>query len=222
MHEEAAEHGRDRVRPEGEAGDDPEVAAAAPERPEEVRVLVGAGADDAAVGGDELEAADVVAGEPVLAHEPADAAAERQPGDAGLRDDADRHREAVEMGLPVDVAKGGAALHPHGGGLGVDDHAAHVGEVDDEPVVAERPAGDVVAAAAHRDQQVVVAGEAHGADHVGDAAAADDQPGPAVDRGVPDRAGDVVARILGQDRAAGEPALRNLRRRRDRPTPRSA
>ena len=37
--DEAAEHGRDRVRPEGEAGDDAEVAAAAPERPEEVGML---------------------------------------------------------------------------------------------------------------------------------------------------------------------------------------
>ena len=43
----------------------------------------------------------------------------------------------------------------------VDDHAAHPGEVDDQAVVAERPAGDVVAAAAHRDEEVVGAGELH-------------------------------------------------------------
>ena len=60
------------------------------------------------------QADEVVAGEPVLAHQPADAAAERQPGDAGPRDDAARHGEAVQVGLAVDVAQGGAALDAHG------------------------------------------------------------------------------------------------------------
>ena len=45
--------------------------------------------------------------------------------------------------------------------LGIDQHPAHVREVDDHAVVAERPPGDVVAAAAHRHEQVVGAGELH-------------------------------------------------------------
>ena len=42
-------------------------------------------------------------------------------------------------------------------------------------------------------------------DHVGGAAAADDQPGAAVDRGVPDPAGGVVVGIARADGAAGQP-----------------
>ena len=85
----------------------------------------------------------------------------------------------------------------------VDDDGAHLGEVDHQAVVAERPAGDVVAAAAHRDEDVVGAGEVDGGDHVGRVAAADDQAGVAVDRGVPDPAGGVV---VGVARAMARPA----------------
>ena len=46
------------------------------------RMLVGAGGDEGAVGGDEVHREDVVAGEAVLPHQPAQAAAERQAADA--------------------------------------------------------------------------------------------------------------------------------------------
>ena len=62
--------------------------------------------------------------------------------------------------------------------------------------------GDVVAAAAHRDEQVVRAGELHRVDHVGDAEAAGDQPGMPVDRRVPDPA----RRVVVGDRRAGSPS----------------
>ena len=52
---------------------------------------------------------EVVAGEAVLAHQPADAAAEREAGDAGGRDEAAGRREAVRLRLVVDVGPDGAA-----------------------------------------------------------------------------------------------------------------
>src|SRR3954449_427739 len=66
----------ERVELELEGGGDAEVAPAAVQRPEEVGVLVAAGPDGDAVGGDELDGAEVVAGQAVLALQPARAAAE--------------------------------------------------------------------------------------------------------------------------------------------------
>ena len=75
-----AEHDRpDRVEPEGEAGDDAEVAAAAAQPPEQVGVLGVGRVTTAPVGGDDLGFDQVVAREPELALEPTAAAAEREP-----------------------------------------------------------------------------------------------------------------------------------------------
>ena len=60
-----------------EAGDDPEVAATAADRPEQVRVVVGVDEPDLAVGGHDLRGEQRVDREAVLAHQVADAAAER-------------------------------------------------------------------------------------------------------------------------------------------------
>ena len=75
-------HRADRVQPELERRRDAEVAAAAAQAPEQLGVLVLAGVHELAVGGDDVGADQVVAGQADLAHEPADAAAEREPGDA--------------------------------------------------------------------------------------------------------------------------------------------
>ena len=83
VHDHPAQDGADRVQLELERGDDPEVAAAAAQRPEQVGVLVGADPAHRAVSGDDLERDHVVAGQAVLAHQPADAPAERESGDAG-------------------------------------------------------------------------------------------------------------------------------------------
>jgi hypothetical protein len=58
-------------------------------------VIVVARPDDLAGGGDELDLEQAVDRQPVLALEPADAAAEGQPGNAGVRDGAGGDREAA-------------------------------------------------------------------------------------------------------------------------------
>ena len=79
----AGHHGRaDRMQGEPERGDDAEVAAAASQRPEQIGVFVGGRVDDAPLGGDHFGGKQVVDGEPVFAHEEADAAAEGEAGDA--------------------------------------------------------------------------------------------------------------------------------------------
>jgi hypothetical protein len=75
---------RDRVEPELELGDDAEVPAAAPQRPEEVVVLRLAGTKRAAVRGHDLGRHEVVAGETDAAGEIADPATERQATHPGV------------------------------------------------------------------------------------------------------------------------------------------
>ena len=152
----------ERVQPQLEGRHDPEVAAAAAQRPVEVRVLGGARADRPAVGEDDLGGDEVVDGHAVAPALVGDTAAERQPGHAGLGDDPARSGEAQRRGDPVDVGPRRAALHVHGAAGGVDAHAAHRGQVDHEPVVDDGGAGDVVPAAADGERQSVLGGEAHG------------------------------------------------------------
>ena len=95
----------ERVEPELERGDDAEVGACAAEPPEQVRVLVLGGAHDPAVRRDELDREQVVDRQAVLALEPAHAAAEREPGDPGVRHDPDRADEAVLLRRVVEVAE---------------------------------------------------------------------------------------------------------------------
>ena len=69
------------MEPELEARDDAEVAAAAADRPEEVRVALVVDLQDPAVGEDDLGGEQVVDRQALLADEMPDAAAGRQPAE---------------------------------------------------------------------------------------------------------------------------------------------
>ena len=105
-----------------------------------------------AVGGDELDREQLVDGQPVLAHDPPDAAAERQPRHAGVGHDPAGHREPERLRRPVELAR--AARRPARA------PCAPPGstripfirrQVDHDAVVADRVAGEAVAAAADGD-----------------------------------------------------------------------
>ena len=95
---------------EQEAGHHAEIAAAAAQRPEEVRVLLLARGDEAAVGEHDVGLEQIVDGQAVFARQVARAAAERQSGDAGRRDDAEGHRQAESVSGVIDVARGAARV----------------------------------------------------------------------------------------------------------------
>ena len=192
------------VQLELEAGHHAEVAAAAADRPEEIGVLGGAGAAQAAVGGDDVGGEQVVDGHAELAADPAEAAAEGQAGDAGGRVDAGRQREAVRLGRGVDVGEERAGLDAGGALDGIDRDGAHLREVEQERVVGDGEAADLVAAAADRQDQAVVAGEVHRGLDVAGRGGADHQAGMAVDHRVPERAGVVVAGVAALGHGAAQ------------------
>ena len=76
-------HGPHRMRAELERRNDAEVAAAATQCPEQIRILRGVRSDHDAVGEHDISGQQVVDRQAVLAREIADAAAERQAADAG-------------------------------------------------------------------------------------------------------------------------------------------
>ena len=134
----------------------------------------------------------------MLAHQPAQAAAEREPADAGGRHDAAGGGQAVELRLSVVVAPGRAALGPDASRRRIDLHRAHLRQVDDEAAVAHGIAGDVVAAAADGDLEPVLTCGAHGRLRVGGATTLDDDRRTAVDEPVVDAPGGIVAGGVGQ------------------------
>jgi hypothetical protein len=143
-----------------------EVAAAASQRPEQVGVLILGRAQQLAVGRHDVGGEEVVDGEAVLTHQPPDATAKGQAGDSGVAHDSAGRGQTVCLRLLVIVTPERTTLHPGPAVGGIDPHAPHRREVDDEPVVANGGARHVVASAPYGDLQIVVASETHGRDHV--------------------------------------------------------
>jgi hypothetical protein len=78
-------------------------AAAAAQAPEEVGVLLGAGPNERAVRGDHVGREEVVGGEFVPAHQPAEPAAEGEARDARVADDPAGRGEPEGLGLMVEL-----------------------------------------------------------------------------------------------------------------------
>ena len=112
-HHPAEDHRADRARLELEARDDAEVAAAAAQGPEEVRVLLGGSPDLPALREHHLGGPQRVDRQAVVAHQPPDAATQGEAADPGMGDLAGRHREAVLLGRRVELAEQGAAADAH-------------------------------------------------------------------------------------------------------------
>ena len=96
----------DRVQVVLERRGDAEVAAAATQPPEQLRISLGVDAPARTVGGDEVDGPEVVDGEPVLAHEVPETAAERQPADPDVTDGSSR-------GGKAEALCGEVELRPH-------------------------------------------------------------------------------------------------------------
>ena len=100
----------DRVQPHLQRGHHPH-AAAAPDRPEQVRLVAGVGADQVTAGGDELGRGDAVGGQPVTAGQKAEPAAQ------GVAGHTDARRAPGQPGQAVLCCRDDHVL-PHRAGLG--------------------------------------------------------------------------------------------------------
>ena len=187
-----------------ERRDDAEIATPAAQRPEEVGVLLGARRQQLAFGADDLEREDVVAGQAMLSHQPADAAPEGQAGDAGPGDDTRGHRQAMQVRFAIDIAERRPALDPRRTPARVDENAPHPGQIDHDSVVAQRTPGDVVAAAPDGNQQVVRAREPDRMDDIGGSTAPDDHAWTLLDAGIPDPPRAIIVGVRWQDHPAGD------------------
>src|SRR5262245_19304025 len=103
-----------------ERGDHAEIAAAAPQRPEQIGVLVLGRPQQLALGRYDVYSEQVVDREALLSHQPADATAEGEPGDSGMAHDSAGGGEAVRLCLVVDVAPQRTTLHPGPAAGGID------------------------------------------------------------------------------------------------------
>src|SRR5579864_5413843 len=90
--------------------DHAEIATASTQRPKQVRVLTLVAPHDTAVGGDEREGLDVVAGQPESSSKPPGPAAQNQSRSSGVRDDAGRENEPRLLRRVVNRSKQTSAV----------------------------------------------------------------------------------------------------------------
>ncbi len=193
----------ERVQAELKGGDDSEIAPAAPDRPEEVGVLGIRRVNEPTIGGDNVGADQIVCGQPELAAGPAEASAERKPGDAGRRIDAGRRDQPKCLRFTVELSQCDTRFDACGAGERIDAHRFHRRQIDHHPIIADGTAGDIVAAASNRKQRPRFAREIDCGAHVGCTGAPHDDGGPPVDHCVPDTAcGAVTLVVFGQNRPA--------------------
>lgn len=158
--------GVDRVQPQLECGDHPEVPASTPQRPEQIFVHVLVGSEDLTIGGDYLGSHDVVAGQAATSAEIPDPTAEGQAGHPSGRDDPAGGGQPVGMGGVVEVAPGRPTTGP-GCLLGrVHEHVIHQRQVDHHAAVAGAESRHAVTATPHRHIKAVVPRMVDRGDHV--------------------------------------------------------
>src|SRR5436190_5908308 len=136
-----------------------------------VRVVAG---EQAAVRGDDLHTAHVVAGEAELPRRVADAAAEREAGDADGRARSTGDRHAVRVELRVDVDQLRARSDDCGPAVGGERDRVQAAYVEHD-AGRRRVAPVAVPAGARNDVDAVLAGPAHGRDDVRRVRAVDDR-----------------------------------------------
>ena len=162
----------------------PEVAAAAANCPEQIRVLVGARVCDAGVRHHDLGRPEVIERQTVLRHQPTQTATERQPGDARAPDDTAGRRQTVDLRFAIELGPEDTTLCARHAGARVDVDSLHRRQVDHQPAVDGGMTCDVVPAATDRDLEIERSGQLDGIAYVGNTTAACNQRGTLVDESI--------------------------------------
>ncbi len=198
-----AAHGRlERMQRVLEPGDDAEVPAAAADRPEQVRMMLGIDAQELAVGGHDVGGQERVDRQAVLADQIADTAAERDPADPHGPGVPEAGRQAVGGGRRRVLRCGQPGLRPRGPPLHVDLERLHVPQVQHDPVIDHAVPGPAVAAASDGEREARVARERDDVGDVGRIRGPHDDERPAIDATGHDGPGCVVFGVVGGDHPA--------------------
>ncbi len=182
-----------------ERRDDPKVAAAASNAPEQILVLLGAGPQQLSVGGRHVGGDQVVASQSMTSVEPAQPAAEREPCDPRRRHDSQRRRQLERLGGAVELSQREPGLGPGYPSLWINPQGLHAGQVQHHGAVADGVPCNTVTAAAHRDGKVVSTCERDTAAHVGGIHRPDHGARAPIDHAVEHRTCLVVAAVAGAD-----------------------
>ena len=156
------------------------------------------------VGEDDVGRLQRVDRQTVTAHQPADAAAERQSSDAGVRDLARGHREPVLLCRRVELGEQRASADAHDRAPGIDVDCVQCSQVDAQGTVAHGAPRDGVPATADRERQPGGAGGANCGGDVIRVGRQRDGGGATIDCAVPARAGLVVVGVGRLDEATDE------------------
>jgi hypothetical protein len=148
---------------------------------------------------DNLDRAQVVAGEAVGTHQDTQTTTEREAGDAGGRHLAAGGGEAKDLGLAIELSPGDATLCPHPARSGVDLHSSHGGQVDDQSVVAYRATCHLVPPATDAYARVALARDPHCLNDVRGVSAPGDGGRMTVDQPVPHPSCPVIAGVESVD-----------------------
>ena len=167
--------------------------------PEQVLVLLGAGPQQLAVGGRDVGGDQVVAGESIAAVEPAQPAAEREPGDPGCRHHSQRRRQPERLGCAVELSQREPGSGPDPSRRWVNPKGLHGRQVKHEGAVAHRVPCHAVPAPAHREWEVVSTRDGDAADHLGGIHRPDHDERAPIDHAVEHGAGRVIATVAGPD-----------------------
>ena len=146
------DHGANFVQLELEFGHHPEVAASAPDGPEQVRVLLRRSPHDGAVRRHDLHRQEIVTAQARLAAQPAHPAAESQPGHAGVADESARCRQGMLLSRRIELRPPRATATARGPRGWVDADIAEGAQIDHDGVVSDTRTREVVTTAA--DSQV--------------------------------------------------------------------
>ena len=143
--------------------------------------------------GDHIAGNQAVDREPKAAHEMTDPAAQSQPANASVSNDAASHGQPEGLGLVINVPPHTAALCPDHAGDRINPHPGHRGEVDHHSVITQRVSCYGVPAASHSDRHLPLSSEPHCSQDIRRPFTAGDHGRPALDVAVPDLPGPLVA-----------------------------
>src|SRR5215475_3093437 len=198
------------MEPVCEGGDDPEVPTPAAQAPEEVCVLGRTGPAELSVSGDDIDGHEIVTHQSEAAHEVAEPASQREPGDACGRHKATGRGQAKGLGLLVELRPGDPRLCTRCAAGRVDPNPLHPGEVDHEATVTHGQTRHIVTTPMHRHQKAVVPGEIDGGNDICGPRTAGDESGAPINHAIPDLTSVLITLVSGTEQIPPQAGLEPL------------